>query len=210
MAVRLDHLVVAAPSLIEGEAWVAERLGVEPGGRGRHATMATHNALWRLGEDVYLEVIAVDPEGVRPERPRWFGFDDAGITAALAAGPRLLTWAVAVDDRLDALAARAPVPHAAPVGLTRNGLAWQVALPEGRALPLGGAWPLTIRWTEGHPTWMLPDSGLTLRELTLAGEGVDTVRTALGEVGGPMVFLPSDAAFSMAAEIETPDGLVTF
>ena len=75
---RLDHLVVAAASLAEGCAWVEARLGVASPGGGRHANMGTHNALWSLGGS-YIEVIAVEPGGTRPERPRWFGLDDPRV-----------------------------------------------------------------------------------------------------------------------------------
>ena len=81
--IRLDHLVIAAANLAEGCDWVEARLGVAVAGGGRHASMGTHNALWGLG-DCYLEVIAVDPQGARPDRPRWFGFDDREVAARLA------------------------------------------------------------------------------------------------------------------------------
>lgn len=84
----------------------------------------------------YLEVIAIDPEGTRPDRPRWLGFDDPAVKALLREGPRLLTWAVSVDD-LGAI--RPPVPCHPPEDFARDDLRWQVVLPEGAALPLGGA-----------------------------------------------------------------------
>ncbi|MHA1527640.1 MAG: VOC family protein, partial [Alphaproteobacteria bacterium] len=164
--IRLDHLVIAAASLAEGREWVEDRLGVTAAGGGQHAAMGTHNALWGLGES-YLEVIAVDPEGKRPERPRWFGFDDLAVQARLAQGPCLLTWAVSTGDLA---AIRAPVPCQPPEDFARDDLRWLVVLPEGAALPLGGAWPLTIRWTHGlHPARRLPDQGLWLERLEISG-----------------------------------------
>ena len=206
---RLDHLVIAATDLASGCAWVEARLGVAAAGGGRHAAMGTHNALWGLGE-CYLEVIAVDPEGARPERPRWFGFDDPAVQERLGQGPCLVTWAVSTDD-LAAL--RAPVPCHPPEGFARDDLRWQVVLPEGAALPLGGAWPLTIRWTQGlHPAKRLPDQGLRLERLEIAGQGVALAQEALSAVGGavegPIAFDAGDGPLRLSARIRTPGGLV--
>jgi hypothetical protein len=202
---RLDHLVVAAAKLAEGQEWLAARLGVPSPGGGRHAAMGTHNALWGLG-DCYLEVIAVDPDGARPDRPRWFGFDDPAVQARLAEGPCLLTWAVATDD-LAAL--RPPVPHGPPQDFARDDLNWQVLLPADAALPLGGAWPLTIHWTQGtHPAKRLPDQGLRLERLEVAGEGAAEARDALGPVAGSVGFVPDSGPVRLSAEIRTPGGVV--
>lgn len=210
MAIRLDHLVIGACSLETGVAWAEERLGVPPDGGGRHALMGTHNALWGLG-DAYLEVIAVDPEAARPDGPRWFGFDDSQVTAALERSPALLTWAVSTDEALERLVAAAPVPHAAPREFARDDLRWQVALPEGRALPLGGAWPLAIRWTEGlHPAKRLPDRGLRLRRLVIAGESAAAAGEALGpvETAAELLFLPQPGPTRLSAQIAAPDRVV--
>ena len=209
-AIRLDHLVIAAASLAEGRDWVEARLGVAAAGGGRHAAMGTHNALWGLGES-YLEVIAVDPEGVRPERPRWFGFDDGRVQARLAQGPCLLTWAVSTNDiGADLAAIRAPVPCHPPEDFARDDLRWQVVLVQGAALPFGGAWPLTIRWTHGlHPAKRLPDQGLRLERLEIAGAGVVQAQAALGPVEGPVVFIPGDGSARLSAALRTPGGVVT-
>ncbi len=143
----------------------------------------------------------------RPERPRWFGFDDGAVQARLAQGPCLLTWAVSTGD-LAAL--RAPVPCHPPEDFARDDLRWQVVLPEGAALPLGGAWPLTIRWTHGlHPAKRLPDQGLRLERLEIAGAGVAQAQAALGPVEGPVVFTPGDGSTHLSATIRTPGGMVT-
>ncbi len=77
---KLDHLAIVAPTLEEGVAYVEKTLGVPMAAGGKHPEMGTHNRLLRLGDDIYLEVIAVDPEAPRPERPRWFGLDDSEAT----------------------------------------------------------------------------------------------------------------------------------
>ena len=85
---ELDHIAVIAPSLAAGIAYVHDVLGVEPPKGGAHPQMGTHNHLLRLGEDVFLEVIAVDPDAPQPAHRRWFGLDDqAAARAALAGGP---------------------------------------------------------------------------------------------------------------------------
>jgi len=203
--IRLDHIVIAAASLDEGRGWVEERLGVASSGGGTHVRMGTHNALWGLG-DSYLEVIAVDPAGLRPDRPRWFGFDDLEVQARIGRGPCLLTWAVSTDA-IESI--RPPVPHHPPEEFTRDDLRWKGLLPVGEALPLGGAWPLTIQWLAGcHPAEGLPDQGLRLERLEVAGDGAARAQAALGEVRGPVVFNPSSMPVRLAAEIRTPGGVV--
>ncbi len=205
-ATRLDHLVVAAAGLEEGTRWVEARLGLPPSGGGRHLAMGTHNALWGLG-DCYLEVIAVEPGGARPDRPRWFGFDDPLVQARLAQGPCLLTWAVAAEG-LAAL--EPPVPLEPPADFARDDLRWQVRLPVGAALPLEGAWPLTIRWTAGlHPAKRLPDIGLRLERLEIAGRHAAAARDALGPVEGPVAFLPGTGPVRLSATVRTPAGTAT-
>ncbi|MCC7217309.1 MAG: VOC family protein, partial [Burkholderiales bacterium] len=107
LAVEPDHLVVAAATLAQGCDWVEERLGFRPQPGGAHVAMGTHNALLSLGLRFYLEVIAVDPDGVKPLRPRWFDLDEPRMRAALAEGPQLVHWVARTAD-LAAAVARVP------------------------------------------------------------------------------------------------------
>src|ERR1700693_1602747 len=91
---ELDHLVVTSPTLAAGVKWVEETLGVMAQTGGDHPRMGTHNALLRLGDQTYLEVIAPNPTAPTPDRPRWFELDRVAPDAT----PRLATWVARTGD----------------------------------------------------------------------------------------------------------------
>jgi hypothetical protein len=172
--IALDHLVVAAARLEEGARWVEERLGAAPGPGGRHAGFGTHNALLRLGDGVYLEVLAPDPAQPAPTRPRLFGLDEPSTRALLAGGPRLLHWVVratGLDEALARLAAAAGTEAAAigaGVAMQRGDLRWTLALPADGSRPPAGL-PSVIDWGEApHPCTRLADRGVALERLEVA------------------------------------------
>src|SRR3954464_627628 len=105
---RIDHLVVTAASLADGVEYVQRALGVAPQPGGEHVRMGTHNVLLRLGERVYLEVIAVDAGAPPPGRPRWFRLDEPDAVRL----PRLATWAARTRD-IRAAAAASTLPPGA-------------------------------------------------------------------------------------------------
>src|SRR5919205_152022 len=89
-----DHLIFGSYFLEDGVNFIDEQLGVRPQKGGQHLTMGTHNAVLKLEDTTYLEVIAIDPDLPKPPRPRWFGMDN------LQPGnqPKLLTWVVRTND----------------------------------------------------------------------------------------------------------------
>ena len=86
MPLEIDHLVVAAETLPEGEAMLTDLFRAPPMPGGKHALMGTHNRLWRLTAREYVELIAIDPDAEAPPHPRWFGLDD------FQGPPRLVAW----------------------------------------------------------------------------------------------------------------------
>lgn len=158
----LDHLALIAPSLEEGVAYAQERLGLAMPAGGRHPQMGTHNHLLRLGDALFLEVIAVDPHAPAPARPRWFGLDDAaGVQAEWDAGRRLRGWVARTADLDGVLAA-----HEALLGraetVSRGDRHWRFAVPPDGSLPAGGA-PSVMDWgPRGTPAPDMPDLGVRL------------------------------------------------
>lgn len=98
MNTRLDHIVIGAATLEQGVTYIRETLGIEIPPGGEHFHMGTHNHLMQLGNEIFLEVMAINPKAVAPNRPRWFGLDDPFIKAQLEYQPRLLTWVVNTPD----------------------------------------------------------------------------------------------------------------
>jgi hypothetical protein len=205
----VDHLVVAAATLEDGVAWCEATLGVTPGPGGQHPLMGTHNRLLKIASEAfpkaYLEIIAIDPAAAPPGRARWFGLD----AQDLSAGPRLLHF-VARSDMLDmhrwglitvGLQPGDPVKASreTPQGL----LSWEILIRPDGALLCGGALPTLIQWRGAHPTDAMPDSGVQLRSLTLAGvpprarEVLRLRNVAFAE------------APALAAVLDTPRGPVT-
>ena len=130
----IDHLVVAAATLAQGCDWVESGLRVRPQPGGRYVAMGTHNALLRLGPRRYLEVIAIDPAGTAPGRPRWFDLDDPRMRAQLTDGPRLVHFVARTDD-IEQQRAQSPVDVGDVLPMSRGSLRWRMTIPPDGHLP---------------------------------------------------------------------------
>jgi hypothetical protein len=205
-----DHLVVAAQSLADGCEFVAARLGVRPAQGGRHVAMGTHNALASLGPRAFVEVIAIDPDGAPPARPRWYDLDEPRMRASLAEGPRLVHW-VARTSAIDAAKARARVDPGTVHPMARGDFQWRITIPDDGHLPGAGLLPTLIQWSgDEHPADRLPDAGLRL--VALAGEHPEPapIRAALAALGFSDRLKVTYGRYTrLAAMLRTSRGLVT-
>jgi hypothetical protein len=120
-----------------------------------------------LGNNIYLEVIAIHPDMKVPGYPRWFGLDDPHVRKTLENGPRLLTWAVNCDD-LDRVVENSGIPLGEVREAKRDDLEWRVAISEDGRLPGAGFVPLCIQWmVDFHPSQRMPHSDWNFVSLEL-------------------------------------------
>lgn len=140
----IDHLVYAGPDL-DGATTLAESIiGIASVEGGRHVGFGTANRLIGLGPTTYLEIIGPDTSQPAPVFPRPFGIDDLD-------GPRLVAWAVAVDDIEASRRSLEPAEIGPPAEMTRR-------TPAGDLLrwrltpPVPGPLPFLIDWMDTpHP-----------------------------------------------------------
>jgi len=208
---EIDHLTITAPTLAAGAAYIERALGVPLQAGGEHPRMGTHNLLLKLGDALFLEVIAVNPAAARPPRPRWFALDELGVDAP----PRLAHWVarpVVPGDSIrsapaDCLEIAGPIET-----MTRGDLQWLITIPSGGGLPMGGAVPALIEWqTPGHPAAGLHDKGCTLRGFeihTVESRRVGALLDSLA-LGAAVTLVPLAAgeATRLIAHVDTPAGL---
>lgn len=168
--------------------------------------MATHNALLRLGDSTYLEVIAPNPEAARPNRPRWFELDRLNPDES----PRLATWVARTAD-VNGSAAKCGAEFGQIEPMTRGTLDWLITIPSEGALIADGVIPMLIEWSSySHPATKLEDMGCALKRLDLfhpeMAMVVDTLE-CLGLRGDARIRpMPTNGRPYLVALIDTPRG----
>jgi hypothetical protein len=205
---KLDHLAIVAPSLRVGVDHVSACLDIEMPRGGAHPEMGTHNHLLRLGDETYLEVIAVDPEAGLAVAPRWFGLDDGeAVRADWDAGRRLRAWVASTDD-LDAVLAEHGDLLGRKIRASRGDRSWLFALLADGSLPAGGAAPAVIDWgLRGSPAPGMPDLGARLQAFVIEHpdpEGVAALYEKLGVIDPPRIVRGPRLRYR--AMIATPSG----
>jgi hypothetical protein len=203
----LDHLVITAPDLESGEHLIRRVLDVpmEPG--GKHSKMGTHNRLLRLGETGYLEVIAIDPQALKPECPRWFQLDQFPPKGS----PFLAGWIARTDD-IEEASDTSDHAFGTITEMHRGELYWSITIPREGRLAFDGVAPQLIQWKSGyHPASLLPDRGCSLVRLEGFHPHADKIRSLLNSIGFSgdfVVSMPQQGeAPSLVAYVQTPSGL---
>ena len=206
---QIDHLVFAAATLAQGIEHIAALTGVAPRPGGKHLGMGTHNALVKLGDRVYLEIIAVDPAQPKPLRRRWFDLDDGNLMADIVDRPRLIHWVARTPD-IAAASQHAGYAAGCILPFVRGDYRWRIAVPDDGRRPGAGDLPTLIQWESAHPAYALLDSGVSIEQLAASHPDPAPVRRSLERLGlGEAIRVTFDRDARVAAMLRTPRGLLS-
>ena len=204
MTLTLDHILLGAPDLDAATAAFRALSGVTPSGGGSHPGFGTRNKLVSLGEALFFEVIAPDPEQLANGR-RADGLSDL-------AAPKMMAFCLRSSD-LSALSERAtaaglspqtPVPmsRTRPDGVTLN---WEILYLDTEGW--GDAVPFVIDWKGSpHPAKSSPE-GCALTDFAVLHPDAAKL-SAVYEAMGIDVPVKSALAPGFLLKLDTPNGEV--
>ena len=228
MHTQIDHLVIVAKSLEQGVQWCEATLGITPGPGGEHTLYGTHTRLFKIASPAnpmaYCEIIAIDPNAVRPKRAcptRWFDMDNPSLQKAVAQEPRLVHFVVNTPDIKAARMAirmqgidRGPAISASR-RTNRGTLNWQISVRADGQRLFDGCMPTLIQWGKPeatdplklHPRNTLTRSGVTLQSLEVTHPSADKLQAAYEAIELARVRV-SEGTANLTATLQTPKGVV--
>jgi hypothetical protein len=228
MHTQIDHLVIVAKSLEQGVQWCEDTLGITPGPGGEHTLFGTHNRLFKIASPAnpmaYLEIIAINPNVVRPKRAcptRWFDMDNPALQKAVAKEPRLVHFVVNTPDLKAArMAIRMQGIDRGPAiagnrRTNRGTLNWQISVRADGQRLFDGCMPSLIQWGKPdatdplklHPRNTLTRSGVTLQSLEVTHPSADKLQAAFDAIELNRVTVTEGTA-NLKATLQTPKGLI--
>ena len=164
---RIDHIVIGTANLISGTKILETKLSTKFSLGGEHMIMGTHNKLLKLQSNIYLEVIANNPNVSKPSRQRWFSLDESSIKEKIKKSPRLLCWVLEVDNIEDTVKKCGYNPGEI-LQLSRDELTWKVTVPSNGKLVENGVLPVLIQWPSNqHPSKKLNNSKVSINKISL-------------------------------------------
>jgi len=152
MIKKIDHLVYAVPDLEKAVESLEKNYGITAVMGGQHLNQGTHNALVKIGEQSYLEIIAADPQNPNSPDSRWMGVD-------LIDGPQMTRWCVRsnkIEEDTQVIKSFKPELGEIIEGerLTKDDqlLKWTMSFPMAR--PVVELMPFLVDWSNSsvHPT----------------------------------------------------------
>ena len=162
----------------------------------------TYNRLFRLS-DVYLEVIAINPNATPFQQPRWFDLDN------FCGKPRIITWIVNTNDILALLPNIWDNPGEIKK-LSRDNFKWDFTVPKKGKMPLDGAAPALINWgSTTHPTLSMADHSCRLERFVVNTPFAEGLVTILKNIlSDRRIEINFSQCLSFEAHISTPKGKV--
>lgn len=208
MPIALDHVTLGASTLEEGAAHLRRELDIEMPAGGIHPNMGTHNKVLNVGDDRFLELLAIDSAAPAPPHRRWFGMDEPVVRASVAERPRALGWVVRTDD-IERVSAKSPVELGELTAMSRGSRTWRLTVRKDGMMPFSGLVPAFIEWSPGpHPSKGMAFLGPVLAGVELRHPQADRLRAVLEELGVASfaTVMQDDEGPSMAFVLRLADG----
>ncbi len=204
---KIDHLVYGVPDLDQAIHHFNAVYGIAPIRGGKHKHKGTHNAIINLGNECYLELLAIDKENTIITGNRWMGMD-------FVENAKITRWAIKSKDvSSDVEVIKKVNPALGTLGnglrITESGntLSWEMSMP--LANPEVELIPFLINWSESghHPTHNL-DVQCELIEMTLTHPEPPHILDCFHDLG---IALPINRATetSFKATFSGPKGIFT-
>ena len=164
---KLDHIVFGALTLDDGTKLVESMLQAKLSDIGYHKDMGTHNRVIRISEEVYLEVVSIDPQSKNFRNKRWFNLDDTNLHTKLKKSPQIIGYVIENND-VNVSKYYDPFFEA-----TRANYKWQFAMPTYKNTSLDseiintGIIPSLISWKSEKPIYKMKKNQFELISLEI-------------------------------------------
>ena len=164
---KLDHIVLGCNTLQEGTDYVEKKLGLTLSEIGYHLHMGTHNRVIKISENIYLEVIAIDPNANKPKHFRWFNLDNKKQQARLKKSPQIIGYVIE-NQNPDMLKFYNPFFEA-----SRGNYCWEFAMPKSDdtlindELIESGLVPSLIKWKSKKPVYKMLNNHFELEQIKI-------------------------------------------
>ena len=152
---KLDHLVIGAVTLEEGTEFVEDILQTKLSDIGYHKDMGTHNRTIKINNEVYLEVVAIDPKTKDLKNKKWFNLDNPNLQFKLKKSPQIIGYVIENNNKI-------PFKYYDPFfKASRANYRWQFAMPSYNNNNLDieiietGIIPSIISWENNKPIYQM-------------------------------------------------------
>ena len=167
MKSHIDHIVIGTTNLFLGTKILETKFNTKFSPGGEHQIMGTHNNLLKLQSDIYLEVIANNPNSEEPFRQRWFSLDEVRTKKKIETSPRALSWVLQVND-IENTVKKCGYNPGEILQISRGELTWKITIPSNGMLVDNGVLPALIEWpNDQHPSKKLTNSNVSINMLSL-------------------------------------------
>ena len=202
----IDHIVYAVPNLEKAMDDFEKLTGIRPIFGGYHTTQGTKNAIVNLGNQAYLEILAVDDENTKISAPRWMGIDFIKLA-------KITRWALKSTDLLhDSTVLK---NYHSEMGGIQGGkrkmtngqsLKWEMIMP--LSYPMVELAPFFVDWqhSEAHPTDAMPDQ-CQLLGLHFTHPNPEELMQQLSQLNLDWT-ISSSKNVSIKMDIQTPKGRI--